>query len=248
MKEKRKTLLIVTIIFATVVIAGSLVFLGLQIAKDNSGSVSASDIEKGIEDYVAKQQDEANKPQVVDGDYSDDDAFLGDSDAPVTIVEFSDFQCPYCRSFYNETYKQIKEKYVDTGKVKFVYRDYPLSFHKGAFPAALAAECVREQGGDDMFFAMHDKIYDGQNLLGSGTVEISNENLRGYVSELGMDMGSFDECFENEKYKDEIFADLEDGQRAGISGTPGFIINGQVVTGAQPFSVFESVIEGELSK
>lgn len=249
MSKTRQNPIIVIISLAAIVIAGSLVFLGIQIGKSGeNNAISAFDIEEGIKDYIAKEQEQVNQPQVVSGDYSDDDAFLGDKNAPVTIVEFSDYQCPYCRSFYNETLDQIKEKYIETGKAKLVYRDYPLSFHSGALPAALAAECAREQEGDEIYFAMHNKIFDGQNLLGNGTVDIPDEDLRKYAQELDLDMDTFDECIESEKFKEEIYADMADGQRAGISGTPGFIINGQRLSGAQPFSAFESIIEAELSK
>jgi len=187
------------------------------------------------------------KPAQLTGDFSDDDAFLGDKDAPITVVEFSDFQCPYCRNFFNETLPLIKKEYIDTGKVKFVYRDYPLSSHKGAFPAALASECAREQGKDEAFFAMHNKIFEGQNALGQGTVNITDKSLISYAEELDLDMDQFNKCFEEEKYKDEIYKDLADGQEARISGTPGFIINGQVVVGAQPFSTFKEIFENILT-
>ncbi len=249
MSKTRQNSIIITISLTAIVIAGSLVFLGIQIGKSGeNNAISAFDIEEGIKNYIAKEQEQANQPQVVSGDYSDDDAFLGDKNAPVTIVEFSDYQCPYCRSFYNETLDQIKEKYIETGKAKLVYRDYPLSFHSGALPAALAAECAREQEGDEIYFAMHDKIFDRQNLLGNGTVDIPDEDLRKYAQELDLDMDTFDECIESEKFKEEIYADMADGQGAGISGTPGFVINGQRLSGAQPFSAFESIIEAELSK
>ncbi|MFH1534188.1 MAG: DsbA family protein [Nitrospirota bacterium] len=246
MSKKNKFALIATIIFSSIIITGGLIFLGIQIGK-GGGEVSAADIEKEIENYVLKQQEEANKPKVVEGDFSDDDAFLGDEDAPVTLVEFSDFQCPYCRSFYNDTYSEIKKNFVDTGKVKFVYRDYPLSFHDGAFPAALAAECARDQGGNDTYFSMHDMIFDGQNALGTGTVEIPEEDLVVYAQNLNLDMDEFGECFESEKFKDEIYKDQSVGQSIGINGTPGFVLEGQIISGAQPYSVFEEALNLALS-
>ncbi|MEF9475845.1 MAG: DsbA family protein, partial [Candidatus Mariimomonas ferrooxydans] len=98
-------------------------------------------------------------------DLIDDDSFMGDSDAPVTIIEFSDFQCPFCRRSYTDTLPQIKANYVDTGKVKLVYRDFPLSFHPAAQPAAEAFECAEEQGKE---WELHDKLFDEQNAQGSG--------------------------------------------------------------------------------
>ena len=257
MKNKANGI-IVSIIAGSVVISASLVFLVFQISSGKANSLKYEDIEAGIEQYIQKQQEEyeeaQNKDQEqasnvnYDGDLKDDDAILGDPDAPVTIVEFSDYQCPYCRSFYNGAYKQIKEKYIDTGKVNFVYRDFPLDFHSGAIPAATAAECAREQEGDEMYYLMHDKIFEGQNLLGQGTVEIPNESLFAYAQELDLDSSEFKTCFESGKYDDEINADYLVGQQLGISGTPGFILNGKRIEGAQPFEVFEAAIETALSE
>lgn len=249
--------LIISIIAGSIVISASLVFLGFQIASSNGSEISQDEIEAGIEQYVEKQQQEYAQAQQkaqeqaskvsYDGDLKDDDAILGDPDAPVTIVEFSDYQCPYCRSFYNGALQQIKEKYIDTGKVNLVYRDYPLDFHSGAIPAATAAECAREQEGDEMYYLMHDKIFDGQNKLGQGTVEIPNESLFTYAEELNLNTEEFRNCFESGKYDDEISADYITGQQLGISGTPGFILNGKRIEGAQPFEVFEQAIEEALS-
>ncbi len=241
MNENKQSKMITAVVIAAILIAGSLVFLGVQMGGSGSGSVLDADIEKSIEAYVAKQEAEANKPQVVSGDYSDDDAFLGDPNAPVTIVEFSDFQCPYCERFFDDTFEQIKEAYIDTGKVKFVYRDYPLSSHEGAYPAALAAECAGDQ---DSYFEMHDAIFENQSVLSGDSV---NEELATLAKNIDLNMNEFEECYESDKYKDEIFADMADGQKAGITGTPGFIINGQILSGAQPFENFKTIIERELS-
>src|SRR3989344_9492200 len=99
----------------------------------------------------------------------DDDPILGNKNAPVTIIEFSDYQCPFCRKFWTETFNQLKAEYIDTGKVKFVYRDFPLtSIHPAAEPAAEAANCVRELGGDEAYYKMHDKIFQEGNILDGG--------------------------------------------------------------------------------
>lgn len=175
---------------------------------------------------------------------ADDDAYIGDKDAPVVIIEFSDFQCPFCRSFWRDTLPLIKSEYIDTGKVKFVYRDFPLSFHPAALPAAQAAECAKEQG---KFWEMHDKIFSEQDKLGSGTVQFSVNDLKKWAAETGLNVGQFNSCLDSQKYNDEVSQDLNDGQAAGVSGTPGFFINGKSVVGAQPFSVFKTAIDKELS-
>jgi protein-disulfide isomerase len=167
---------------------------------------------------------------------SDDDPFKGDENAPVTIVEWSDFQCPFCARFYKDTMAQIEERYVKTGKVKIVYRDFPLSFHPFALKAAEAAECADEQG---RFWDMHDKIFGNQGSL-------NEENLELWAQEIGLEYAKFNDCMDSGKMAAEVNKDLEDGSAAGIRGTPGFIINGKLVSGAQPFANFESIIEAEL--
>lgn len=180
--------------------------------------------------------------------------FLGDENAPVTIVEFSDYQCPFCRKFWVETLPLIKSEYIETGKVKFVYMDLPLeSIHPGAIPAAEAAECVREQGGDKAYFEMHDKIFSEQNILDggdpltgpvSGTAQFGTTELKKWAKDLGYDI---DNCLDSGKYNSDIQSDLEQAISAGGQGTPYFIINGNPLSGAQPFSVFKQVIDAELA-
>lgn len=177
---------------------------------------------------------------------ADDDPVLGDANAPVEIIEFSDYQCPFCRKFWRETLPSIKSEYIDTGKVKFVYRDFPLdSIHPGATPAAEAAECVRESAGnDEAYFEMHDKIFEEQDKGGQGTVQFSSSNLKQWAKDIGYDI---DECLDSGKFKAEVQKDLRDAQAAGGRGTPYFVINGKPLSGAQPFSAFQQIIEAELS-
>lgn len=184
------------------------------------------------------------QPSVVSADV-DDDAMLGDPNAPVTIIEFSDYQCPFCGRFYTQTYGLIKEEYVDTGKVKIVFRDFPLTrIHPLAQKAGEATECVREQGGDEAFWEMHDKIFENQASL-------SDSNLRAWGQELGYDINS---CLDSNKYASEVSSDAQAAQAAGGSGTPYFVIQadsqetGQGLSGAQPFSAFKTIIDAELAK
>lgn len=180
---------------------------------------------------------------------ADDDAILGSPDAPVTIVEFSDSQCPFCRKFATEAFPQIKQDYIDTGKVKLVYRDYPLDFHPMALPSAVAAECVREKGGDAAYFKFHDKVFAEQNILDGGTVRstvtFTEDDLKNWAKSLGYDISS---CLDSNKYAEEVQNDFADGQSYGVTGTPAFFVNGVVVEGAQPYSVFKQVIDAELAK
>lgn len=250
--------LAIAITFAAVIIAGALVFFALQL-RGNSGMASVADanlsqqIEEGIQAYIQKQEEEArqaqieaNKPKFVDGDFTDDDAVLGDPNAPVTMIEFSDYECPFCKRHFTQTFPLLKEKYIDTGKVKLIYRDFPLPFHDPlATTQAMAAECVREQSDDETYFAYHDLIFEATNSNGQG---MEAETLYELAEQVGADRNEFTQCLEDEKYKDEVAKDIADGQSAGVTGTPGFLINGQLVSGAQPFSVFEQIIEEELNK
>ena len=169
-------------------------------------------------------------------------AFLkGDENAPVTLVEFSDFQCPFCNRFFTQTLPQIQSEYIDTGKVKFYYKDFPLdSIHPQATPAALAARCAGEQS-EDKFWELHDLIFQNQ-------ASMSEDNYKKWASEIGLDTNKFNECLDSQKYINEVRADLQQGQGAGVRGTPGFLVAGQLVSGAQPFSVFQQIIEAELAR
>ncbi len=184
----------------------------------------------------------------------DDDPMLGDKNAKVTIIEFSDYQCPFCRKFWTETYGQLKKDYIDTGKVRLVFRDFPLSFHPLAIPAAEAAECVREKGGDAAYFKMHDKMFQEQNKLDGGdpmTGPVKStvfdgwgkDALKKWAKDLGYDIGS---CLDSEKYKSEIEKDAADGSASGVSGTPAFFINGKLLSGAYPYSEFKKIIDAAL--
>jgi len=170
---------------------------------------------------------------------ADDDAVLGNENATVTIIEFSDYECPFCGRYFKQTYPQIVKEYVNTGKVKIVFRDFPLEFHQNAQKAAEASEVAHELGGNDAFWKMHDKIFENQQA-------ISEQNLVKYAKEIGLDENKFKEILISGKYKNEIQKDIEDGQKAGVQGTPTFFINGRILIGAQSFSEFKKIIDEEL--
>ena len=170
---------------------------------------------------------------------ADDDPFIGDKNAPVTMVEFSDYECPFCARFYQQTLPQIKSDYIGTGKVKFVYRDFPLGFHAQAEPAAIAANCAGEQG---KYFEYHDKIFSNNGAGGK-----SSTDYKQWAQELKLDVAKWEICLNDPIQKQEIQKDIKDGIAAGISGTPGFIINSKLVSGAQPFNVFKQIIDSELN-
>lgn len=171
----------------------------------------------------------------------DNDAMKGDKNAPVTMVEFSDYECPFCGRYFTQTYPQIEKNYIETGKVKLVFRDFPLGIHPDAPVAANAAECVREQGGDDMYFKYHDMLFTNQTALGV-------DKLKEYASSLSIDQKKFAACVDSNKFKDEIDKDIADGTKYGVRGTPDFFINGVPISGAQPYEVFKAAIDKELAK
>jgi protein-disulfide isomerase len=167
----------------------------------------------------------------------DDDPSVGPENAPVTIIEFSDFQCPYCARFQSQTLPQILSNYGD--RVLFVYRDFPLtSLHQYALKAAEAADCANEQGA---FWKYHDLLFQNQSAL-------DDASLKGYAASLGLDTTVFNQCLDTDKYQSEVQKDEQDGITAGVQGTPSFFVNGMLLTGAQPYSVFQAQIEAALAE
>jgi protein-disulfide isomerase len=165
-------------------------------------------------------------------------AIEGNNSAKVTIVEFSDFECPYCGKFYSESYAQIISEYVDTGKVKFAFRNYPLPFHADAHKAAEAAECAKDQG---KFWEMHNTLFENQGALNVSYLKI-------YAKGLDLDTAKFDACLDNGDKISLVDNDVKYGSSIGVSGTPAFYINGMLVAGALPFADFAKVIDSELAK
>ncbi len=158
---------------------------------------------------------------------------LGSKDAPVTIVEFTDFQCPYCKAT-ESTLKQLRDKYGD--KIRLVHMDYPLPFHAHAHDAATAARCAGEQG---KFWQFHDSLFANQGKLAPA-------DLKATAKTLGMNPTKFNECFDKSKFDAQIKADQAAGEKVGVDGTPAFFIDGRPLTGAQPAPKFEELIQDEL--
>ncbi len=190
-------------------------------------------------------------PQIITNISLDDDPMKGNPNASITIVEFSDFQCPFCAKFHETTLPQLEQNYISTGKVNFVYRDFPIqSIHPNAAPAALASECADDQG---KFWEMHDMIFENQQIWKDLPIIQSVALFKQYASELEIDSDEFASCMDSGKYLDEIRKDLDDGRAYGVSGTPGFFIGNEKIgfaqiNGAQPFSSFQRVIDGQLNR
>ncbi len=173
-------------------------------------------------------------PPVVDVGTGGRPARGGGEDAPVTIIEFADYECPYCR-MVEKTVEKVLETYGD--KVRFVYRDFPLPFHAHARGASQAARCAEEQG---KFWEYHDALY--------GASDLSTDGLRELADQVGLDRNQFDECLASNKYDKAIQKDIDEGANAGVNGTPAFFINGRSLSGALPFEQFKQVIDEELSR
>lgn len=208
------------------------------------------DLRKDVEDLKSKAV--AAKPappppvpqEEPDATVSMDDApALGNSDAPVVIIEFSDYQCPFCKRFYNNTFPDLEREYIKTGKVKYLFRDFPLDFHNMAKKAAEAAHCAGEQG---KYWDMHDKIFRNQP-------EIKVENLKTYASDIGINTDSFNSCLDSGKYAGKVDTALDDARKVAVSGTPTFFIgraplngtevSGKRMVGARPYSSFKPIID-----
>jgi protein-disulfide isomerase len=168
--------------------------------------------------------------------YSDSMASWGPKDSKVTIVEFSDFECPFCSRLYSRAYKQIREKYGS--RVRFVFRHFPLtSIHPNALGAALASECAKEQA---KFWEYHDVLFENQRAL-------QRDSLIQYARQVGVaNIEQFTQCFDQSKYLRTVQEDMADGEKYFVNGTPTLFINGNYVAGAQEFEIFAAIIEREL--
>ena len=163
------------------------------------------------------------------------DPTRGLADAPVTIVEFSEYQCPFCARV-TPTLKALEQKYP--GKIRFVFKDFPLQNHLQAPKAAEAAHCAGDQG---KYWELHDRLFANQQLL-------QVPELKKPAAAVGLDQAAFDQSLDSGKHADNVQADLDRGSQMGVGSTPTLYINGRVVTGAQPLAVFESIIDEELAR
>lgn len=171
---------------------------------------------------------------------------LGPDNAKVTIVEFSDFQCPFCEKFVNDAYPQIYDAYIKTNKVKFAYRHYPLtSIHPNAQKAHEASECANEQ---NKFWEYHNLLFKNQTTWSPQPSADAANSFTDYASQLNLNTDQFRSCLDTDKYKENVQKDTTDGDTAGVDGTPTLFINGIRLVGAQPFAKIQALIEQELKK
>lgn len=178
-----------------------------------------------------------------------DDVFKGDKNAKLTLIEFSDYQCPFCARHFRETIPQLEREYIATGKVKYVFRNFPIeSIHPQAFKAHEAANCAGEQG---KYWEMHDRLFANQKTLGL-------KDLPTHAQSLELDLARFQQCLESGRHAAKIRSDLADGQKAGVQGTPTFFLAVtdpndtnlkalRVIRGAQPYAAFKQAIDSLLA-
>ncbi len=203
------------------------------------GLAEAGELGQAYVQEAAAQQPPPTPSGPVDVPIDDDDIVIGDPNAPVTMIEFTDFQCPYCYRHAVETLPQLMSQYIDSGQVRYVFKDFPLtSIHPQAVAAAEAAHCAHEQ---DAYLAMHETLFTTQQEW-SGRSDVDTI-FTGYAEALGLDGAAFAECLSSDRYHTMISNDLDVGMQLGVNGTPAFFINGNFVSGAQPFAVFDQAIQ-----
>jgi protein-disulfide isomerase len=184
------------------------------------------------------EQEALQQPAAPVRDADETDHVYGPANAPITLIEYSDFECPYCKRHF-ETVNQIKAEYKD--KVRIVFRHFPLDFHPNAQKAAEASECAADIGGNDAFWKMHDKIFTAQDITVTG--------LKRLAKEIGLNEGKFNECLDSGKMATKVLAQADEAATFGVQGTPANFINGQEVPGgARPFSDFKSAIDSMLAQ
>ena len=221
--------------FAAGVLLGYVVW-GMDLTENVAAAAQSPQTAAQARGPVAEAPVATSEPEYVRYDIPSDGFYAtGPEDAPITIIEFSDYQCPFCRRWHQEVYQPLLAAYP--GKIKLVYRHLPLtSIHPDAFPAAEAAMCAGEQNA---YWQYHEKLF-ASELLGT-------EVYKQYAQELGLDMTTFEACITDHKYQQAIQEDSDFAVNLGVRSTPTFFVNGLAIVGAQPLEVFKQVIDKELA-
>ncbi len=203
--------------------------------------------EKELE-FVDKQSEMEGPKQITKSVFLENGSpYLGHKDAPVTLVEFGDYQCFFCNKFFHETEEEILRNYVETGKVKMIFKDFTI-IGPDSVTAAHAARCAQDQ---DKFWEYHDTLYN--NWAGENNGWASSENLLKFAKEVGLDIDEFTNCMLESRHKDTIQESNNDAKTLGLTGTPGFFVIGPdnnitKIGGAQPYDVFQRIFDSELQK
>lgn len=243
--QKNIYLIPLAIIIAGIVLAGAIIITGgikistgVQLAETSSADLDsqpqpANPEKTGDSDPQPQPTGSGGTAQLV---ISEKDHIRGNPEALVTIIEFSDFQCPFCARFH-PTVQQILENYPD--QVRWIYKHFPLdSIHAEARPSAEASECAAEQG---KFWEFADGLFENQSRLG-------NDLYKELASQIGLDMSQFEDCVSSRKYKDHVEADLQEGIKEGVTGTPGSFVNDERISGAVPYSTLDVTVKRVLAQ
>ncbi len=223
-KPGRDILLPGSILVAAFLIAGAVVY-----------SVGARNIAPQQANVIAT---------VSNKDLMDDDVVLGDPNAPITLVEFGDYQCPFCGRFFSDVEPKLRTEYIKTGKVKMVFRDFPFLGQESA-DAAMASQCAAEQ---KKFWEYHDGLFTAEILDGKErSGNLNDIFFKSLASSLGLDRAHFDTCLASKKYDQEAHKDYNDGIAAGVTGTPTTFVNGKALSGAVPYEQVKAAIDDALS-
>jgi len=244
-EDLKKLSLPIAIVTASLVLGLCVVFSAVMISR-NIEKASSKLHQELLNEIKAlqKTKDRGNRPEenfkpgekIVEGVTAGSNPIMGNPAAPVLMVEFSDFKCPFSKKFYQQTFPQIDKEYIATGKVKFAYRDFPLGFHEFAKEAAIASRCAGKQ---NKFWQMFDSL--------SHSDQIDPGIIKNYAKELGLNMKTFDSCLTDNNIAAEVEKDLAESLKLGVRGTPAFFINGRFVEGARSFVTFKEIIEKELN-
>lgn len=232
MEEKKDYILPISIIVAAILISGSIIYL-VGTSKGGAGTAN-NNIGQNPQDINDSLKKESGR-----------DVVLGDLKAPVTIIEYGDYQCPFCVRFFQTTEQAMRENYVKSGKVKMVFRNFQFLGAESEL-AGQAAECAKDQGN---FWAYHDAIYQAE--LKDGQENNGNLNKTLFVQlakDVGLDVNKFTSCYDSGKYADAIRQDTANASSLGVNSTPTIFVNGQIIKGALPFDQFRTIIENALKK
>jgi len=242
----------IAIVIASVIIGGCMILSALILARSNNIMKEVLESEKMILQLANRERAGALRPAPaamplekgalpgpgkISGVTAGNNPVKGNARAPVLMVEFSDFQCPFSKRFYEDTLPKIEKEYITTGKVRFAYRDFPLASHNLARQAALACRCAGKQ---DRYWQMFDKLIRGPSL--------APESINKYAQELGLNLKNFSRCLGDKGVAAELGKDLSDAAKFGLRGTPAFFVNGRLSVGARPFEAFKELIEQELGR
>ena len=227
----------------------------IGISQQNTGAVPLQQLQPGggvgaAAPSPAAAPTQPQAPVKVSQVSIDGDPVKGNPNAQVTMVEFSDFQCPFCGRFASDALPQIQKDYVDTGKIKFVYKQFPMdNLHPNAKAAAVASECANEQG---KFWQYHDKLFSTQTAWENQPATDVTNTFKKYATDMGLNAASFNSCFDTKKTASAVDKDSQQASQYGVSGTPTFYIGNDKkgflqLVGAQPYQSFKSIIDQQLS-